>query len=328
MLFVKDRHTFSIKSQCIVLSLDPLVYDATEDTTSNIVVPTGGITNDDINCFAVFDDEPGIWLIKGLSQNENDLNVTLEPVWRIFSRDHIWSGDEYDFKGEFLADIIQNEYIDQTDSFYAYPYMTVSSLDTTGFKVPTDEAGDIFSLADYAEDAVKSDNIQFLTTYTRESIDITICQRPSTSQTVLFNDGHTLFEGSSFGDGAVGKVTVLQNGETTDYYLNSSNIVVTTVPADRVDGEWKLISVGDDDDEDAVQSAVDDEFKETINSYKIEWASDRELSVGDDVRFQLEGGSVHFGKVTYKSKKSSDGLYHYKSGSLKTTLTDKVRSVK
>lgn len=327
MVFVKNRLTFATTKQCELLSCDPLVYDATEDTTSQITIPIGGITGDDLKSWAVIEGQ--IWLIDGTSQQDTYSQVTLEPVWKLFARDHVWDGTTYTTKGEFIAHVIETEYINQADRFYAYPYMTITNADVgssaVAFKAPADEAGDIYSLADYIADAVKVDNLGFIIGLTKDAMSITIRQKTGVNDTVVFNDGHTLYEGASFGEGSVGKVSVIQNGTTTDYYLNSNNEVVTTVPSPRVEGDWRLISIGDEDD--PLEEAKE-EFKDTIDSYKIEWGSDRIFNVGDNLRFKLPDGSTHYGKVTYKALKTSDGLYHYKSGSLKTTLTDKVRSVK
>lgn len=323
MIFVKDRRTFVTKKQCELLNCDPLVYDATEDTSSQITVPLGTITNDDMNSWALNQD--GLWLIKGVSPQDTNTNVTLELPWRAFSRDHIWDGTTYSSKGAFIAAVIQKEYIEQEDAFYAYPYITVTSSDTAKFEAPSDEAGEIYSLGDYIENAVKVDGIQFSYSVDNKSIGFNITSRSGSPRTVVFNDGHTLYEGADFGDDSVGKVTVLQNGTTVDFYLGGDGGIYLSPPSERVEGEWKTISIGEDD---IPIDEAEKEFEETINSYKIQWASDKDMYVGDNVRFQLNDGSTHYGKVTYKSYKSSDDLYHYKSGSLKTTLTDKVRSVK
>jgi len=328
VIFIKDRLTFLVKGQCELLSSDPLVYDATDDTTSQITIPLGGVPGTSINDWAVIGDN--IWLIKGTSQEETTTKITLEPVWRLFARDHIWHNVTYSSKGAFIASVIENEYINQSDPFYAYPYISVTNADTeTTFKAPADEENDIYSLRDYIEDAIKIDEIYFDIYASKDGISITIRPRSANTRTVVFNDGHTLYEGANFGDGAISKVTVLQKVEDsttqTDFYLNDAGEVVLYPPVPRVEGDWSVISIGEDD---IPIDEAQEEFKDTIDSYKIEWASDRELFVGDNVRFRLPDGSTHFGKVTYKATKSSDGLYHYKSGSLKTTLTDKVRSVK
>lgn len=328
MIFFKDRLTFFVKGQCELLASDPLVYDAIDDTTSQITVPLGGASGININDWALIDGN--IWLVKGTSQEETTSKITLEPVWRLFARDHIWHQTTYSSKGAFIADVIENEYINQSDPFYAYPYILITNMDTeTTFKAPADEENDIYSLRDYIENAIKIDEIFFEVYVTKDRISINIRPRPSNTQTVVFNDGHTIYEGANFGDGAISKVTVLQtieeNTTQTDFYLNGAGEVVLHPPSPRVEGDWSVISIGEDD---IPIDEAQEEFKDTIDSYKIEWASDRELFVGDSVRFRLQDGSTHFGKVTYKATKSSDGLYHYKSGSLKTTLTDKVRSVK
>lgn len=323
MIFVKDRQTFVTKKQCELLTCDPLVYDATEDTSSQVSVPIGAITNDDMNSWALNAD--GLWLIKGVSPQDTETNVTLDLPWRLFSRDLIWDGTTYSSKGAFIADIIQKEYIDQSDSFYAYPYITVSNSDTTKFEAPADEAGDIYSLSEYIENAVKVDGLWFDYSVDPRGIGFTITSRAGTYRTVVFNDGHTLYEGADFGDDSVGKVTILQNGSTTDFYLSGDGGIYLSPPSERVEGEWKTISIGEDD---IPIDEAEKEFEETINSYKIQWASDKKIYVGDNIRFQLSDGSIHFGKVTYSSFKSSDALYHYKSGSLKTTLTEKIRSVR
>lgn len=318
--------------------MEPLVYGATEDTSSTITVPLGEITSNDINNFALY--EGHIWLIKGCSQQETSLKVTLEPLWRLFSRDHVWNGVTYPSKGAFIAAIIQNEYINQSDPFYAYPYLSVVNQDSTSYKAPADEENQIFSLGDYIEEAVKDDGIEIHAEPAVTGVTVFIRPQSSGYHTVIFNDGHTIYEGASFGDGSVGKVTVIYTYNevriSDDYYLNSEEEIVASPPAVRVEGEWKIVDIGDIDAEEytaeeARQQAyekAEEEFKDTINSYKIEWASNRSFLIGDNIRFQLTDGSVHFGKVTYKAKKSSDGLYHYKSGSLKTTLTDKVRGIK
>ena len=340
MFFIKERHNYATTKQITSFDYDPLVLDSTDDFISTVEIPKDIVNNTDICSWAIIEDNrirqieetpgtvlknAGVWLLQGVSELDNTTELTLGPVWKLFTRDHVWDGStSYNSKGKFIAAIITNEYVNQSDTFYDYPYISVAADDTIPFEAPADEVGDIYSLEEYIEKAVSSDGLGIRFFTNRVELYIELYDRSSDDQTVVFNDGHTIYEGIDFNDQNVGKVTVIQNGSSTDYYLATAMTISTTVPADRVDGEWRTIKIGDDDDP---LEAAKKEFEDTINGYKIEWSSDYVYNVGDNVRFQLPDKSVYYGKVTYKAIKSSDDLIHYRAGSLKTTLTDKLRDI-
>lgn len=322
MVLLRAIDTFSVIDQCVDLSYDPLILDSMDDFQSQVTIDKKDLTIDRSRAWLIKSND--VWYVDEISPEETRITLTLYPVWKAFARDIIYDGNaNFTTKGEFIASIIQSEFIEQADRFYAMPYLEVTSSDSTIFEPPADEAGDIYSFEDYIETSVISDGLWFNVRYSASKLTINISDRPTDRRVVVYNDGHTIYESITISNEGVGKVTVLQNGETTDFYLDPSGDMSMT-PGLRVNGDWRIVSIGDEDDPIVEAAKI---FSDNLNDHKVEWRSDYDMNVGDTVSFRFEDGSVMQGTIVSKSLKSSDSLYHYKSGKLRTTLTDKVRSV-
>lgn len=337
MLYVLDRKTLKTTKSCPVLDYDPLVIESYDDTRSTITVPLGGVLLDDLYNWILIDNLL-FWLAVVSPEEENTV-LTLEPIWRAFDRMLYYDGTEYDTVGAYISAVLQSEYIDQTDEEYAMPYLNIVDYDETEFEPPTDDTYQLFHFTEYLEDLIFDEKIKIQAQYERHFINLVIQNVMPISRTVVFNDGHTLYESAAFSDEIIGKVTTLLitktvetvddeevetvDVESTDYYVDPEGNV-TTEPGERVIGRWVTVSLYDDDDP-LVQA--EEQFKNNKNSYKIEWASDKDYNVGDTCRFKMGDGSVFNGTIIHKARRDSDDLFHYQSGTLATKLTDKLRSV-
>ena len=145
---------------------------------------------------------------------------------------------------------------------------------------------------------------------------------------VFDGDGHTRLISSSMSGDAVAKITVVYpTGENTYahtyWYLAADGSISNSAPANRADGKWALIEIGEDDDQrEKVQELVDGNAR----SYKIEFWSDVDMAVGDTYRMRLNG-AVFDGVVTAKFLSSADNRIRYSSGDLATTLTERVNKI-
>lgn len=338
MLYVLDRKTLRATKSCPVLDYAPIVIESYDDTRSTVTVPLGGVLLDDLYNWILIDDR--LFWLAIVSPEEETTTLTLEPIWRAFDRTLYYDGTEYETIGSYISAVLQAEYIDQTDEEYAMPYLDITDYDETEFEPPTDDTYQLFHFTEYLEDLIYDEKIKLQAIYERHAIHLVIWNSTPISRTVIFNDGHTLYESATFSDEIVGKVTTLLitkttetvdeeevetvDVESTDYYVDPEGNV-TTEPGDRVIGRWVTISLSDDDDP---LEQAEEQFKNNKNSYKIEWASDRDYNVGDVCRFKMGDGSVFNGTIIHKAIRASDNLFHYQSGTLATKLTDKLRSVK
>jgi hypothetical protein len=151
---------------------------------------------------------------------------------------------------------------------------------------------------------------------------------PVRTHTLVDGDGLTQLISNSVSGDAVAKVTVVYpTGENTYahtyWYLAADGSISNSAPANRADGKWALIEIGEDDDQrEKVQELVDGNAR----SYKVEFWSDVDMTVGDTYKMRLNG-AVFEGIITAKFQSSADNRIRYSSGDLATTLTERVNKI-
>lgn len=241
--------------------------------------------------------------------------------------------------GGFVKRIIEREWVNQEDSRYSTPYISVTNLDNTPFGPPELDDNGVWNLLSYIRWARINYNISLTWTVERNGLRVTISRDPVTVHPLILGDGHTQLASSSFASQRIAKVTVIQPHEVepeeepeedeepvfertaTDWYLLSSGAATTNAgDPDRVDGEWITIVIGDGDDQ---EEKVLEEFAANGESHKVELYTDTQMNVGDRFRVKLNG-ELFEGTVVRRFLKRGDRRVLYTSGELITTIQERV----
>lgn len=267
-----------------------------------------------------------IYLIDRLQTDNGLTKLTLLPPWALFDRDIIYTGSSTSI-GAFIRAWILAGWVNQADTEYATPYISCTNTDNTPFAAPEMDDSKVFSFLDYIVMARrKGVDVAFLGS--NRALNVTITTHTVHSNALVDGDGHTRLISSSMSGDAIAKVTVVYpTGENTYahtyWYLADDGSISNSAPANRADGKWALIEIGEDDDQrEKVQELIDGNAR----SYKVEFWSDVDMAVGDTYRMRLNG-AVFEGVVTAKFLTSSDSRIRYSSGDLATTLTERVNKI-
>ena len=234
-------------------------------------------------------------------------------------------------QAQLLANWVQCE-----DPVYVMPYLVVSHADTTPYVPPELDSGGLFQLPDYCRLMRKSYRTVVRFTDAGNSLMCTISRPPAVSRQVSFETGKSQLKSVDYSSSGTAKLTVLQDvstGEKDDngeditirersvWYLSEDGSVSQTIPARRASGEWSKITIKGNDD--PYQKAVE-AFARNKSNHKLEFLSTLDLNVHDNCTFMAYGEELQ-SYISYKRKSSEDRRYHYKSGELAVTATEKLK---
>jgi hypothetical protein len=267
-----------------------------------------------------------IYLIDRLQTDNGLTKLTLLPPWALFDREIIYTGSETSI-GAFIRAWILAGWVNQADAEYATPYISCTNTDNTPFVAPEMDDSKVFDFLDYIIMARRK-GVEIAFSWNNSGIIAAVRTHPVRTHTLVDGDGLTQLISNSVSGDAVAKVTVVYpTGENTYahtyWYLAADGSISNSAPANRADGKWALIEIGEDDDQrEKVQELVDGNAR----SYKVEFWSDVDMAVGDTYRMRLNG-SVFEGIITAKFLSSDDNRIRYSSGDLATTLTERVNKI-
>lgn len=267
-----------------------------------------------------------VYRIGGASPKSGKTKLSLLPVDTLFDRVLAYEESNAATIGAYIAGIISSEWINQSDSVYATPYITVTNTDTTPFVAPITEDDGTFNFLDYIREQRQANNVVIHATYSGNTLALTISKDTPVIHPLVVNDGHTQLISSDFKATAFAKITVFYKADAesatvvSDWYLAADGTVSSTVPQDRASGEWGAISISGDE---VPADAAAEEFEKNETSRKIELYSDVQMAVGDKARIRINGEVVE-ATVTGIYRKCGEIRTRYKLGSLVTTMTEKV----
>lgn len=263
----------------------------------------------------------GLFFISGASPDQGSTKLTLQLPRYAFSREHPYSGTGQETYGEFVAGIITMEYIEQADTEYATPYLSVYNTDNTPFTFPV-EIGKLFTLSDIWTAAEKA-GVRFLFTTAPDALTLTIeTGEPKTVNLFSGNTGVSVAS-QQWSSSVVAKVTVRsEEGEASDWYLQEDGGVAQTPPPQRIRGQWTTVEIsGDKLPQEAAQEAMDN----NTAGYKIVLFTTRtDLHLGDTAMLRT-GGLTRAIKLSACFKSSADSRIKIKCGTLAATLSDALR---
>lgn len=310
----------------------PLWSDSPKDSGSVTVV---GEIKDRTGDWAVLDGRP--YLIKSCSPSKGQTRMELLLPENVFARQLRYSGGGTEQYGTYIAATISSEYVSQSDSMYALPYLTVSSSDTTPFVFPVD-TGELYTLLDIITDAM-TEEVYLTWAATATGITIAIDDRAAADHNLFFDDGHTQLSAQTYTAKVIAKAGVRLLQEVEDgvitvvdsgtYYWHSDGTVSATAPSPRIAGEWIQVDAGYDAEsgestETQLLKAATEAMAGNTLAYKLEFWSDRVYQLGDILTCRI-GEIVTRAVLTYARRSSRDNRIFYRAGRAVLTLTDILR---
>lgn len=287
---------------------------------SSVTVRVGEASQLDSGAWLVLNGR--LWVVETVNPGELKTVIRCLDGLTAFDRDVFYTAPaDGQTLGGFIAETLEREFKAQSDSFFARPYLDITSADTTAFVAPETDDNGIFNVLDYLMMADEKHNVLTSLAISGNTLCVQIGHRQPVQRQVVFNDGHAELVRQAYSKNAVAKVTTVLDGEKTDWYLSATGEISNEPPAQLATGGWVIQPVVSDAEE-----KVQEIFWKNAASHIIEFWSDRAYELGDPVRFRINDG-IFEGSISFVGLKSGDKRTYYKSGELKTTLVEHLRGV-
>lgn len=267
-----------------------------------------------------------LFIIDQLAPKTGQTVIKLAQIDSLFDRDMMYEDLSSLTAGGYIASVITSDWIGQSDTEYATPYITIVMSDSTAFEAPTTDDSGIFNFLDYIRQMRRSYNVGLFWTISGNDLYLTIRNDAQTVHPLIPDDGHTQLLNYDYARKVVSKLTVYQDDGNDGYtesvwYLNEDGPSET--PGDRIPGTWETLVIQEDEDP---EEKVTEKFSENEESQKIELYTDVEMAVGDIIRLKVNGDLVD-GTVSGIYRKKKDSRTLYRSGDLITTLQDRLKAL-
>lgn len=297
----------------------------------------------------LLDSEAHLYLITESSPNDKQTKFKVTDPAEAFDREIVYKGTEANTYGAFIAQSINENYINCPDPAYLLPYISVTNTDTTEFLMPELNEGryklnEIIRLARLAGVKVKFE----VTGNYSENLRITISPPDKTVQNIFFLDGLHQINNETYTREVTAKVTVAIKSETQqegqdpvisyeyrDFYLSTSGEISTEPPESRAAGRWLYTDIGHEEGEEGQASpdpenarlAAEEIFEQNINSHNISFYSKNDYALSQPVNLRIYN-KVYKTSITRISISSMDERKLYQCGDLPVNLTEAVEKIK
>lgn len=319
-VFVRDLNTWSSLATLDASAWKVPVYSSSDKTGTITVAGEYSLGGS----WAIMDGM--VFYLEKTATANGATTLTVKKPYFAFNRDLVYSGTGTEELGAFIASEITDEFIGQTDSFYAMTYLTVSASTNVNQDLGYGD-NQVFSFVDIfmlAEE--KGINFRFYPGY--DSLNIVITERSPSSHNVFLGDGKSFLVSATLTSEIVAKATVrrisvsdslITVDSSTDYYWHEDGTITTTAPSPRIKGTWSIVSLTDSDI--PLLEGAKEAMKDNASAYKITFFSENDYNLGDTCTFRLND-EVVTGTITYKEIASNARAF-YECGDLPTTMTEK-----
>lgn len=334
--FVKSFGTYRTIKKAAVLSSSP-VLDSLEPENGSVTVLGTDIGRSDAGNWMILDGL--VYQIQAVAPQSGQTTITLVSPLDAFARSlEFENGTGFTTVGDFVAQVLTQQWVNGQDPVYAMPYLQVSNLDTTPYTPPEVDGAGLWNLPDYVRLMRKCYQTTVLFADGGDVLQCTIRRKPSVSRQIAFDDGRSQLQSVDYAASGLAKLTVLQDIDTgnkdengsaikerqrSTWYLSDTGEVSQDEPARRASGSWGILSVQGDVD---IQSKVVEEFSKSRADHKLVFWSSLDLEIQDICTFVISG-ELLTSYIAHKSKISTDSRYYYKSGELATTITEKLKGL-
>ena len=284
--FIKSIKTFETTSHNLVLDYE--VKYSIYDTVSNITIATPSKLPKEGDILYMENGFMGV--ISTVSPEYGATTLGCNQIVSLFARNMFYEDTARTYLEDYLADMISENYINCTDSFYAMPYLNVVAETHTASQMGPDLEDNIYSVKSYAAKMRRLYNIFLEWSLTRTSLNLNIARKVKNNINVDFSNPGFKLLSQDFSSSSVSKITSYCE-ETEEYkvwvLLDDGEIVNSSPSSGRVDGEWMPLRVQKASD---VEDAVKDEFMKNEYSHNIEFQAPKSAGFGlyDKLNIKLD----------------------------------------
>lgn len=302
--FIKDRKTFETKSHNLVLDyeLKYSIYDTVSSVTIETPVTLPG--EGDI----IYMENGFFGVVKTVSPDFGQTVLDVNQIISLLSRDMFYTPAPFTYLEDYLAQLVQENFTQCSDAFYALPYLTAQAITHTAAQMNPDTEENIFSVKSYAAKMRRLYNIFCEWGISRDALTLQIVRRVKETKNVDFSNPLYVVASQDFSQQTVSKITSYceGNGQTQTWTLLADGSITNSTPsANRVNGEWVPLVVAKAED---VEDSVRDEFAKNEYSHKIEFQApkNRGFSLYDPLKIKLDNRIFTSYVSGVTERKSSD----------------------
>lgn len=333
--YIKSFATYKTIKQLTLVSWT-LVIDSLSDDTSTIVAIGTDVGRGSVGDWVVVDGL--IYRIKQIKPQDDRTTLTLESPLNAFSRSLEYTDLGSRTIGAYVAQVLETQWHACDDPLFAVPYLQVIDSDVSKFVAPEMDDSGIFDFAEYVRLMRKSYRATVRFSDGGSFLRCEIFAAPVAPHQISFDDGHSQLQSVDYSSSGVSKITAICDVDSgnvgsdgnavmtrhrSEWYLAEDGSISSSVPPRRAVGAWATLVVNNLDE---VEDKVIQQFAKNKTTHKIEFWSDRDLSVQDPCTFALYG-EVFESCISYKRKSNTDNRFFYKSGELATKASEKLKGV-
>lgn len=312
-LFIKDKKSFVTKSSALILDYEikPSIYD----TVSTYTIPNKNLPNEGD---FVFDEDTGFIGIIGAVETDRDIaSLKCNQIHTLFNRKIIYTASSYTYIEAYLKSLIDTNYTNCSDSFYALPFLDVTASTSTSSTMTPDVDNYAFTVSSFMAKARRLKGVFCEFSLDRTNLYIEIIKRNNPVKNIDFSNPSFYITEQNISSKTISKITSYceENSQTRNWTLLDDGTIVNTSPATgRVDGDWTTLAVQKAAD---VQDNVYDEFAQNFYSHNITFQcpTTYDFQLYDNLQIKI-GGKIFTSYVAQMRKWKNSQVIEVQCGEL------------
>lgn len=306
--FVKSRGTFKNTHKLEVTEYNYCIDSAYENiSVFQVAGEYSGLEDD----FIIFEEHFGV--ISSCQPENGITTIQSKRIVTLFDRQLVLIESE-EYIEDFMKRVIEEEFKGLDDAAFAMPYISVAITSHTPYSHPVNTSG-IWQLEKYISRVKRLFDIYTDITYDDNTLRITIGKKTVPNHNVDFNSSDFQLIQETYSSNAISKISVVGEGEITDYYLFDDGSYGTDPEAgERVRGKWEFRETSEN---------IGYVFASNSDSHLIQFRSFRRFGFGDRITTRING-RVTYSYINQILRDSADDRYLYKTGDVTNTAADTI----